>query len=82
MSNNQHEVLIVVSVFKRGSKESESYCKRVIGVTNEMLVNDSDTVKRFAHGTVDIVINEYVDTYILNKPKQEGTKTATLQTKK
>ena len=55
---NEKEILLVVSIFEKGTKEENNkHTKRVIGFPESMATSDS--IKQVAHGTVDIALNEF-----------------------
>lgn len=56
--SNEKEILLVVSIFEKGTKETDNrHTKRVIGFPEGMATSES--IKQVAHGTVDIALNEF-----------------------
>jgi hypothetical protein len=58
LMSNEKEILLVVSIFEKGTKEENNkHTKRVIGFPESMATSES--IRNVAHGTVDIALNEF-----------------------
>ena len=67
------EIVIVISVFEKGSKkDSGGSIKRILGFSNDTLENREEVVKVMAHDSLELAINEYKEVNL--NAKKNATK--------